>query len=243
MRVGIKILVPIWGTRYVDMFLTSGLPSMLSARNLPILASEYRCEFVVLTNSKGEAHIRSHPAFERLALLCPVRFIAIDDLIIRGMEGYSLTLAFARGVQDSGPKMVDTYFLFMNADFVVSDGAFETLLRHIREGRRAIMAPSLRCTAEDAYPVLRERINPSDQTLTLSPREMVRMTLDHLHATASANLVGGNIAFNSATNQFFWWVDRHTMLGRFFLLFMLCIRPERELKDVSGLSAIPMSVF
>ena len=230
----IRVLVPVWGQRYIDMFLDIGLPSMLTPRNLPTLAAEYACEFVFLTKAADKGRISRHVGYQALARVCKTTFTAIDDLLVSGMEGYSLTLCFSRGIHDVGPKMVDTYFIFMNADFVVSDGAYETLLRHIREGRRAIVAPSLRSVSEQTVPILESKRDDSDHTLTISAREMVGLTLKHLHPTAAANIVDGNFAFNSATNQFFWWVDDHTLIARFFLLFMFCIRPERELQDIPG---------
>ncbi|HEV8694164.1 MAG TPA: hypothetical protein VGQ93_08295, partial [Lysobacter sp.] len=157
----------------------------------------------------------------------------IDDLIVPGMEGYSLTRAFGRGVFEMGDEMMDTYFVFMNADFVVSNGAFETLLRHIRSGARAIVAPSLRSIAEETLPLL-NKMRDQAGTLTAPPRNLVAMALEHLHPTAAANVIGPNISHNAATNQFFWWVDNHTLLGHFFLLFMFCIRPERVLTRIDG---------
>jgi hypothetical protein len=229
-----RILVPVWGERYINMFLGIGLPSMLTARNLPALAAEYPCEFVFLTKAADTSRIKRHPTFQALTRICPTSFTPVDDLLVQGMEGYSLTLCFARGMHAVGAKMVDTYFIFMNADFVVSDGTFETLLRLCREGKRAIVAPSLRSCAEDTIPILEQRTDEARQTLTMSSREMVGMTLKHLHPTAAANIVDDNIAFNSAVNQFFWWADSQTLVARFFLLFMFCIRPERHVEDIPG---------
>jgi hypothetical protein len=229
-----RILVPVWGERYINMFLGIGLPSMLTARNLPTLAAEYPCEFVFLTKAADTSRIKKHPTYQALTRVCPASFTAVDDLLVQGMEGYSLTLCFARGMHEVGPKMVDTYFVFMNADFVVSDGTFETVLRLCREGTRAIVAPSLRSCAEDTIPILERKTDDDRQTLTMSSREMVGMTLKHLHPTAAANIVDDNIAFNSAVNQFFWWADSQTLAARFFLLFMFCIRPERYVEDIPG---------
>lgn len=234
MTLAVRVLTPVWGSRYVDIFLSTGLPSMLSQRNLPLVASHYPCEFVFLTREIDAEQIRAHPAYAALERVCKVKLLFIDDLLLPGMEGFVLTLAFSRGLHDVGPKMVDTYFIFMNADFVVSDGAYESLVKYIKAGHRAVIAPSLRCTAEDAFPAMALKTDQAAQTLTMSAREMVALTLDNLHPTAVANVLEGNFAFNSVTNQFFWWVDRRTMVGHFFLLFMMCIRPERELTDIPG---------
>lgn len=230
----IRVLAPVWGARYVDMFLNVCVPSMLAPRNLPMLAREFPCEFVFLTRAAEETRIRRHPTFAALVQICQCSFTAIDDIILPGMEGYSLTRAFGRGIFDVGAKMTDTYFIFMNADFVVSDGAFETLLHHIRLGAHAIMAPSLRSVADETLPIVQEMSRDHPQTLIAPPRDLVAVALDHLHPTATANVVGANISHNAATNQFFWWIDERTLLGHFFLLFMLCIRPERVLDRIEG---------
>jgi hypothetical protein len=229
----VRILTPVWGARYIDMFLDVSVPSMLASGNLPALAAEFACEFVFLTKASDEARVIRHPIYAKLSKLCRCSFTPIDDLIVPGMEGYSLTRAFGRGVFEVGEKMVDTYFVFMNADFVVSNGAFETLLAHIRRGERAIVAPSLRSIAEETLPLLHE-LTDETGALTASSRQLVAMALEHLHPTAAANVIGPNIIHNAATNQFFWWVDNQTLLGHFFLLFMFCIRPERVLTQIEG---------
>ncbi len=233
MQPTVRILAPVWGARYINMFLDVSVPSMLASRNLPVLAAEFACEFVFLTKAADEPLIAQHPVYGALAKICRCSFTAIDDLIVPGMEGFTLTRAFGRGVFEVGEKMVDTYFIFMNADFVVSNGAFETLLTHIHRGARAIVAPSLRSIAEETLPLLRTMTDGA-ATLTAPPRELVAIALKHLHPTATANVVGPNISHNAATNQFFWWVDDRTLLGHFFLLFMFCIRPERHLKELAG---------
>src|SRR5262245_44959033 len=112
MTLAVRVLTPVWGTRYVEIFLNTGLPSMLSQRNLPLVASQYPCEFVFLTREIDAEQIRAHPAYAALERVCKVKLLFIDDLLLPGMEGFVLTLAFSRGLHDVGPKMVDTYFIF-----------------------------------------------------------------------------------------------------------------------------------
>jgi len=49
--------------------------------------------------------------------------LGIDDLIAPAVYGVTLTLAYMRGVADSGDRMVDTHFVFLNSDFVLADGS------------------------------------------------------------------------------------------------------------------------
>ena len=50
--------------------------------------------------------------------------------------------------------------------------------------------------------------------------------LNHLHPATLANTVNIPFNHNSHTNRLFWRVDGNTMIGRFYLMHMLCVRPE-----------------
>ena len=54
----------------------------------------------------------------------------------------------------------------------------------------------------------------------------MRWALSHLHPGDLANTVNIPFSHNSHTNRLFWRVDANTMLGRFYLMHMLCVRPE-----------------
>jgi hypothetical protein len=60
----------------------------------------------------------------------------------------------------------------------------------------------------------------------VAPRELVSCALKHIHPVATANTVDFTAAHNSHTNKLFWRADPDTLIGRFYLMHMICIRPE-----------------
>ena len=62
--------------------------------------------------------------------------------------------------------------------------------------------------------------------LALPPRDLMRWALNNLHPIALANIVNIPFSHNSQANRLFWRVDSNTLLGRFYLMHMLCVRPE-----------------
>jgi hypothetical protein len=230
----VKFLTAIWGARYIEEFARVSLPSYLAAGNLPSMASETDLEIIVMTSMDSRDKFEELGHLAKLKALCPVRYILIDDLITSGNYGVTLTLAYARGIRDSGPEQTNTYFVFMNSDFVLADGSLKTLTGKLREGHRAIMAPSLRACSETVLPKLIEAIDPADGTLTMAPRPMVQLTLDNLHPTVFGKTITQDFVTCSTHNQIYWQIDKNTLLGRYHLIFMLAIRPEVPMRTVNS---------
>ena len=55
---------------------------------------------------------------------------------------------------------------------------------------------------------------------------MMHWALAHLHPATIANIVNYPLSHNIHTNRLFWRVDDDTLIGRFYLMHMLVIRPE-----------------
>lgn len=225
-RLKVRFLTVIWGTRYIEEFARVSLPSYLAADNLPFMAAETDLEIVVMTTAESRNKFEERDYLDKLKALCPVRFILIDDLITNGNYGVTLTLAYARGIIDSGPEQTNTHFVFMNSDFVLANGSLKTLVAKLREGHRAIMAPSLRACSEVVFPALIEAVDQADRTLTMSPRPMVQLAFDNLHPTVIGKTITQDFVTCTNHNQIYWQIDRNTLLGRYHLIFMLAIKPE-----------------
>lgn len=230
----VKFLTAIWGARYIDEFARISLPSYLAPGNLPFVAAETDLEVVILTSAGGDAHFNALPIMAGLKSLCSVRFIFIDDLIATGNYGVTLTLAYARGIMDSGTDQTNTHFVFMNSDFVLADDSLRTLIAKLRQGHPCVMAPSLRASAETTMPALGEALTDQGQVLAMPPRAMVRLAFDNLHPTVIGKTVTQEFVSCSTHNQIYWQVDDNTLLARHYLIFMLAIRPEVPMGPVNS---------
>ncbi|WP_315806250.1 MULTISPECIES: hypothetical protein [unclassified Bradyrhizobium] len=230
----VKFLTVIWGTRYIDEFAALSLPSYLAPGNLPDVARETELEILIMTSAEGRAHFVDLPIMEKVRALCLVRFILIDDLITTGIYGVTLTLAYARGIMDSGLEQTNTHFIFMNSDFVLADGSLRTTIAKLREGYPCIMAPSLRASAETMLPILASSLSDDGFRLTLPPRAMVQLAFENLHPTVLAKTVTQLFVSCDTHNQIYWQVDETTMLARYHLIFMLAIKPEVPMSPVNS---------
>jgi 2-polyprenyl-3-methyl-5-hydroxy-6-metoxy-1,4-benzoquinol methylase len=122
--------------------------------------------------------------------------------------------------------MLDTCFFFLVSDYIVADGSLANALQRIYRGTSAVVVGNLQVTRETALPWLQEKLAHNENTLALPPRELMRWALNNLHPVTLANVVNIPFSHNLQTNRLFWRVDSNTMLGRFYLMHMLCVRPE-----------------
>jgi hypothetical protein len=234
MRPKAKFLTAVWGKTYIARFASLSLPSFLAPGNLPALAQATDLEVVIMTRHDDIEYFENHATFRKLLAICPVRFVEIDDLITTKVYGVTLTLAYARPVIACGPDMLDTHFVFMNADFVLADGSLRALCKHILANRSIVLGPSFRATAEAVEPLLESAIDSSSGALSIPPRQLAALSLPHPHPTTIAKTLNQDFCHSRQPNQFFWQVDEQTILGRYYLIFMLCLKPERIITTING---------
>src|SRR5262249_20966152 len=100
------------------------------------------------------------------------------------------------------------------------------VLAKVQAGANAVLSGNYQVTEEEALPSLRAKFNSENPFVTLTARDLVRWSLPFLHPITMNNFVNNPLGHNSHTNRLFWRVDANTILGRFFLMHMLAIRPE-----------------
>ncbi len=222
----VRLLIPVWGVSYVRQFADLALCTLLADGNLPELGAKTDLEVYLLTGSQYVPEFAS--SIKRIEKICPVRVVQIDDLLGSSLYGFTLTLAYVRGMNAEGPHVTNTHFVFMNSDFLLAENSLRTLTEQILGGRNCILAPSFRAVAERVEPFLRAR--KTNGIISVQPRDLVRIALNDLHPTICAKTINQDVLYSYYPNQFYYRIDNHTILARHFLLFMLCIKPQKAMQ-------------
>jgi hypothetical protein len=220
------LLLPVWGVDFLRQFLDFCLPTLLAAGNVPALAEALPTRFVLLTRSCDVPLVLEHPAWQQLARLCEIEIQPIDDLIVEANHHAAVTLAYVRALRATGAALRDTVFLFLVGDCLLADGSLRPVLERIRAGASGVLVGSLQVSAKAALALLRERPAESTRELALPPRVLADWALANLHPRSAANIVNTSRFHDPDANRLFWSVDKHTLIGRFYLLHMIAIRPE-----------------
>jgi hypothetical protein len=219
-------LLPVWGHTYIRRFLDYSLPTLLAPGNLPAIAKVLPCEFIFLTTSEGAAILRDHPGCRQLGSVCKVDFQSIDDLITDDNYSTTITLAYARAVRAAGAAMTDTCFFFMIGDYLVADGSLANVLNRMMTGCSGIQAGNFQVVEDLAIQTFYKTFDRGVPELVLPARDLMRWALKFLHPMTAANMVNFELCHSAHSNRLFWRVDESTLIGHFYLMHMICIRPE-----------------
>jgi hypothetical protein len=229
MKTPARLIIPVWGEIYASKLLSITLPAVLAPGNLPALSELFDVELVIVTETRLFGVIQASQAFKSAQKLCAARLAPLDDLMTDDPVDYGAVLTYAlfRGFVDLGAAMTETYLLFLNADFIVSDGSLGHLGRLMREGKRVIHAPSFRVTREDVVPQLQARVDSSTGTLRIPSREMVKLALANKHRTVKVRTVNQRLSHQAWMDQYYWYVDEDTLIGYQWPVALVAIKPER----------------
>jgi hypothetical protein len=228
-----RLIIPVWGDVYSHKLVSITLPAVLAPGNLPALCEMFEVELVIVTEARLFGPIRNSQSFQLAEKLCIARLIPLDDLLtdVPGDYGAVLTYALFRGFSDLGGRMTETYLLFLNADFIISDGSLCHLGNLMRQGKRVIHAPSFRVVFEDVWRPLQARIDASSCTLGVPSREMVKLALAHKHPTVCARTVNQRLCHLLWMDQYYWYVDDDTMISYQSPVALVSIKPERVVTE------------
>jgi hypothetical protein len=223
----VRLLLPVWGQRHLRRFFEFSLPTMIAPGNIPALAAVLPCTFVFLTSAQDAELIAEHPGYRHLGTVCRTEIVPIDDLITGDNHSTTITLAYERAMR-AAPSITDTCFLFLISDYLVADGSLRHVLARIREGADGVLAGNFQVTEEDAAPGFHATFGGHDVALTIAPRALAGWAMRHVHPITAANTVNFPLSHSLHSNRLFWRVDADTLIGRFYLMHMIAIRPETD---------------
>src|SRR6266851_4776269 len=232
-RLPTRVITYAWGDSYIEDLLSLTIPALLAPGNLPYLASQVSGEVVILTEQRFFPRVSRNPAIQRLQTICSLKLINLDDLITAPDKKYGMALTYAlhRGFADLGPVMTDRWMIFLNADFILADGSLRNLLDHLTRGERLVASPSYCVVAKEVTPELLKRVDSQTATLSMSPRDMAKLVLEHRHNTIRGKTVNRKDFHIHYMEQFYWLVDDTLLLGHQMPVAIVGLRPERYVAE------------
>lgn len=223
-----RVIIPVWGSKYLGRMDAACLPALLAPGNLPHLAEHFECELVIVTETALFDEVRQLPSIRRAAQYASLRLVAIDDVLSHPFYyGLTITHALFRGFSDLGEAAKDVWCLFLNADFILADDSYRGLVKRMLAGERCIFSPSYCVIEEDVRPVLNRRAQEGDGVLAISKREMAGLILDHKHFTIRAKIINWKMYRIDRVDQFYYQHDNDTLIGRQLPIAIVAFRPER----------------
>jgi hypothetical protein len=179
--VQLHLAVTFWGDEYRRYFVDYCLASLLASGNIPAISDKACARLLIATTDRDWAELQREPAFAAVQSLIVVEhlpFSGTTDVHGRRMlvmsEGHRILARrmFAERAQG----------VFIYPDMIAASG-FVAALEHLwRQKYAAIMFMNVRFANEVLLEEIRQQCSgkPGD-SLVVSSRELVRLTLRHMH--------------------------------------------------------------
>lgn len=184
-RQRVLMVTVVWGRWYLDAHLDLNLPSLLAPHNLPVMAAEHDLTYVLMTIAADYDRLATSPAVLALKKILNLDLRVIPDTETRDPIG-AHQRAWTRATEEA--KKTKSYVLYMPPDVAWSDGSFAHLSRLLAQDYTAIFMTYLRVVSETFVPAMRARGATDGIALTLSGRDLVALSLDHVHPLMAAHM-------------------------------------------------------
>ena len=230
------MLIPLWGERYYEQWLSLAAPALLAPGNILYLHEHADFELVFLCKSQDLDFLQSNATIRQLGAQIRLKTVTIDEFFPPGRSvsyGVPLTLAYAKGIQDLGDDGLGTFVILLNADFVLSAGSLKHLLRRLDDGFHIVTAPSLRVVEAEARPLFEQRLQQHGVDGCFSARAMVAIAARHLHQTVRARTINRDQPIAAFYYHLVYWrLGPACLAARYFLLMPLCFQVRRPVETV-----------
>ncbi|WP_139031282.1 hypothetical protein [Bradyrhizobium sp. ORS 375] len=120
----------------------------------------------------------------------------------------------------------DRRLIFLNGDFLLSDGSLASIARRFDEGQQVLLCASIRVCEERVAEDLSHLLH-GDGAMVMPGRKAVSIALRALHPTVLACRVDQGLLQSAHPNQLFWRPDDASLVLRSFLLFPLAVNASR----------------
>ena len=216
------LVTQVWGEAFCDALTSICIPALLSPGNIPALAADWPCRFIVYTREEDIERITGTSAFERLRSHVPVEFRTVDAEL--QVDKYSAMSRIHYRVL--GAAAFDhAAIVWLVPDAVWSDGSLRTVSRAAAAGKRAVMQPAIRVVKETALPALRVLAQDPAKTC-FTAGQLVSIAMQHMHEYYRACFWDAP-SFNRNPALTFWRVGDEGAVARGFHLHPLMLFPTR----------------
>ncbi|MCC7047743.1 MAG: fasciclin domain-containing protein [Alphaproteobacteria bacterium] len=181
----VLMITIVWGEWYLNAHLALNLPSLLAAGNLPAFCAAVDLTYVIMTRQVEVESVRRAPSVQALSRLMPVEIRVIAESETADPIG-AHQRAWARATAEA--KAMGRFVLYMPPDVAWSDGSFRHLAKLLADGYAAVFMTYLRVVSETFVPAAQQRLDPASQTLAIGGRDLVKLSLEHVHPLMAAHM-------------------------------------------------------
>ncbi len=182
----IYFISSVWGEKFIEIFFTTSIPSILQEGNLnKLLSNDYKCHFFIYTNDKNEflKHATKYPSFEILRKKVECTIYDHKDYLRNGSNSVSQVCSDAYYFHAKKCIASNAYFFVINVDHIYGNHSFINILNLVRGKKASIATCHLRVDYNSfikSYPKF-FHIRNGIINNKYENDELVNITFQHLH--------------------------------------------------------------
>jgi hypothetical protein len=201
------LAVTFWGHEYRRYFVDYCLTSLLAPGNIPNISDKASARLLIATTDRDWEELQREPAFVAVQ-----KFIGVEHLPFTGTSDAHGRRMFA---MSEGHKLLARQMfaeraqgVFIYPDMISATGFLAALERLWRQKFAVVMFMNVRFANEGLLEeITQQRSGRAGDPLVFSPRELVRLTLRHIHSEMERS--GFDSYFDDyGSSSYFWNVTR-----------------------------------
>ncbi|SMF30583.1 hypothetical protein [Desulfovibrio gilichinskyi] len=160
-KVSLRCAVPVWGEKFIKIFMELCLGSLLSSGNIPYTSKRYDICFEIYSYENEFDIIRSYPQWEILNSVVPVELIDIDSITQDFQDRFNFTNKYSHMsichnyALERSAKDGSALFILL-ADFIFSNNFVKKALLKLEMGYDVVFSTGLRASLQKIH----KNVNP-----------------------------------------------------------------------------------
>jgi hypothetical protein len=131
----VKIVLPVWGDKYIETFINYIVPTHLDSSNIPHLSQTHKVKYTIYTTKKDMTRLLKE---ESLIILQKYASLEIKLLSPRRIKDVYGTYSFVHNNELKISAKNDEAVYLLNADILLSNNFFTTTLSIIKKGYKSV---------------------------------------------------------------------------------------------------------
>lgn len=231
----IHFCVPVWGSCYIDKYLSYSLPCQLASQNLPAVRKTIHSDILyhVYTTPDGKQEICRSIFFSSLSSYVTICFHDINALPGKAQSKYN---TLNRCYEDvSRIALNKGAIVFLWADLILANGAILYICKKLIEGYQIILSGNLRVLEEDTKTELDHHRTQRNAPIEITGDQLCRLAVTHLHPRVSMTFTNSYQFDNSWPDYLYWQLPRKGIIqcGLFLVPMAMIAHKEIVLGNVT----------
>ena len=217
----VKIVLPVWGDKYIDTFIKYTLPSQLDSSNIPKLSQSHKIKYTLYTTKQDLNRLLKE---ELISILQKYTILEIKLLNSRRIKDIYGTYSFVHNQELKISAKDNEAVYLLNADILLSNNFFTSTLSIIKKGYKSvnIIIPRTNIELFEKYPSLNQF-----ETKKFEANYLIKLWLKNPHKMMRYHFMNDKSNKKILPASFYWLNSKRGAYIRSFHLHPIVILPKK----------------